>query len=141
MSVNAPEACTITEILVQEGDTVTVGQEVARAEPSSGGGKSEASEKKDTDSDTKKVQAPLEPKSEDKTKSPSQPAETKPESKPESKTAPSSSKPSPPKQQAQQQQQTSKPAEPSTSFAGGREERRVRFLSCSRESLPCLSHH
>ena len=38
VSVNAPEAGTITELLVNEGDTVTVGQEIAKMEPGEGGG-------------------------------------------------------------------------------------------------------
>ncbi|KIW69412.1 hypothetical protein PV04_05291 [Phialophora macrospora] len=38
VSVNAPEAGTIKEFLVSEGDTVTVGQEIAKIEPGEGGG-------------------------------------------------------------------------------------------------------
>ncbi|ETI26621.1 hypothetical protein G647_10382 [Cladophialophora carrionii CBS 160.54] len=38
VSVNAPEAGTIKEFLVSEGDTVTVGQEIAKLEPGEGGG-------------------------------------------------------------------------------------------------------
>merc|ERR1711939_1155739 len=38
VSVNAPEAGKITELLVNEGDTVTVGQEIAKMETGAGGG-------------------------------------------------------------------------------------------------------
>jgi len=38
ISVNAPEAGVITALLVNEGDTVTVGQELAKMEPGEGGG-------------------------------------------------------------------------------------------------------
>ena len=61
VSVNAPEAGTIKELLVNEGDTVTVGQEIAKIEPGDGGGggvkeakseaKSPASEEQPTSSD------------------------------------------------------------------------------------------
>lgn len=38
VSVNAPEAGVIKELLVGEGDTVTVGQDLAKIEPGEGGG-------------------------------------------------------------------------------------------------------
>ncbi len=100
VSVNAPEAGTIKELLVGEGDTVTVGQEIAKLEPGEGGGggekeasseaKSPASEDQPTSSDPEpkkeepkkeepKKEAPPPPKKEDK---PAPPKEEKKASPP-----------------------------------------------------------
>jgi 2-oxoglutarate dehydrogenase E2 component (dihydrolipoamide succinyltransferase) len=108
VSVNAPEAGTIKELLVGEGDTVTVGQEIAKLEPGEGGsgGAQEATEepkapaskdqptssdpepkkeqpkeepKKETSSAPKKEEKPAPPKEEKKPAS--QPSESKQESK------------------------------------------------------------
>ncbi|KAI9866439.1 MAG: 2-oxoglutarate dehydrogenase complex E2 component, partial [Watsoniomyces obsoletus] len=61
VSVNAPEAGTITEFLVSEGDTVTVDQEIAKIEPGEGGG----GEKKEQ---APKEEKPAEPKKEEQPK-------------------------------------------------------------------------
>lgn len=94
VSVNAPQAGTITALLVSEGDTVTVGQEIAKLEPGEGGGggaqaakeepKEPASKDQPTSSDPepKKDDTPPPPKKEDK---PAPPKEEK--------------KPAPPKQE------------------------------------------
>merc|ERR1711939_1225795 len=68
VSVNAPEAGKITELLVNEGDTVTVGQEIAKMETGAGGGEGAKEAKEE----------PKEPASEDQPTS-SQPAEPKKE--------------------------------------------------------------
>ena len=105
VSVNAPQAGTIKELLVSEGDTVTVGQEIAVMEDGGEGGakeageepKAPASEDKPTSSDPKpkeepkkeepKKEAPPPPKKEEKStpakeeKKSSAPAEKKSESK------------------------------------------------------------
>lgn len=117
VAVNAPEAGTIKEFLVNEEDTVTVGQDIVRLElggaPPEGAGKSEAKEQ---------------PKEESK----------EPEKKPESESTP------PPKQQdtkpaqppaASEKKETapsSKPAKetkdaPAPASVGDREERRVKM--------------
>ncbi|OAL45973.1 dihydrolipoamide succinyltransferase [Pyrenochaeta sp. DS3sAY3a] len=128
VSVNAPEAGTIKEFLVNEEDTVTVGQDLVRLElggEPSGGQKQEAKDE------------PKEPASKDQETSsqPSgeqeKPAPPKDESKPEpskSEQAPQppkqESKPQPPKQESKSQppKDESKPAQP-----GSREERRVKM--------------
>lgn len=115
VAVNAPEAGTIKEFLVNEEDTVTVGQDIVKMEL--GGEKSSSSESKP---------AP-EKKSE---------PESKPESKSESKPEPKKEAPkddAPASKPAAPAKETSKPApapekESATSAApafGSREERRV----------------
>lgn len=112
VSVNAPAAGVITELLVSEGDTVTVGQDLAKIDAGAEGGgevkakqepKSPASDaqetssqpegqtEKATESKTKEEPKKEEPKKEEKKESPP-PAkepkkETKQESKPEKKDA------------------------------------------------------
>lgn len=132
VSVNAPEAGTIKELLVSEGDTVTVGQEIAKMEPGSGGSggakeakeepKAPASEDKPTSSDPK-------PKEEPKKEEPKK-EEPKKEAPPPKK----EEKPSPPKEE----KKTSAPSTGSKSESkgidspfgkGNRNEDRVR-LSC-----------
>lgn len=96
VSVNAPEAGTLTELLVSEGDTVTVGQEIAKLEPGSGGGggakeaKSEAKEEKSSEPEPKKEEPKKEePKKEAaKEEKPAQPKEEKPAPPKEEKKAP-----------------------------------------------------
>ena len=68
VSVNAPEAGTITELLASEGDTVTVGQDIAKLEPGEGGGGGgggAAAEKKE---EAPKEEKPAEPKKEEQPK-------------------------------------------------------------------------
>ncbi|KAK4939593.1 2-oxoglutarate dehydrogenase complex E2 component [Elasticomyces elasticus] len=93
VSVNAPEAGKITELLVSEGDTVTVGQEIAKIEPGEGGGGG-AKEAK---------QEPKEPASEDQPTSsqPEEPKEKKPKEEPkkEEPAPKKEEKPAPPKEE------------------------------------------
>jgi len=68
VSVNAPEAGTLTELLVGEGDTVTVGQEIAKMEPGSGGGggaKEAKEEPKEPASEEQSTSSDPEPKKEE----------------------------------------------------------------------------
>ncbi|KAJ9637922.1 uncharacterized protein PV06_04506 [Exophiala oligosperma] len=95
VSVNAPSAGKITELLVNEGDTVTVGQEIAKMETGAGGdsGPKEAKEE------------PKEPASKDQPTS-SQPEESK-EKEPK-KEEPKKDEPSPP---PQKEEKTAPPKE------------------------------
>ncbi|KAF2993235.1 hypothetical protein G7054_g1365 [Neopestalotiopsis clavispora] len=115
VAVNAPEAGTIKELLANEEDTVTVGQDIAKIEaggaPPEGGSKGSKQEEASTDA------KPAEPKEEKK-------PEPKQESKPESKPEPSkpASKPEPKKETSSQSaKETSGPV------MGSREERRVKM--------------
>jgi 2-oxoglutarate dehydrogenase E2 component (dihydrolipoamide succinyltransferase) len=90
VSVNAPEAGTIKEFLVGEGDTVTVGQEIAKLEPGEGGGggaKEASSEAKEPASKDQPTSSDPEPKKEEPKK-----AEAPPPKKEE--------KPAPPKEES-----------------------------------------
>ncbi|KAK5195335.1 2-oxoglutarate dehydrogenase complex E2 component [Exophiala xenobiotica] len=88
VSVNAPEAGKITELLVNEGDTVTVGQEIAKMETGAGGG-SGAKEAKEE---------PKEPASEDQPTSsqPAEPKEKEPKKEESKKEEPKKEEPPPP---------------------------------------------
>lgn len=127
VSVNAPEAGTIKELLVSEGDTVTVGQEIAKMEPggSGGGGEKEAS-------------APAkEPASQD------QPTSSDPEPKKESPPPPPTKKDSPPPPPSQKEEKpapskeekkappkdekTPDPPKPAAGGPGSRSENRVKM--------------
>jgi 2-oxoglutarate dehydrogenase E2 component (dihydrolipoamide succinyltransferase) len=117
VAVNAPEAGTITELLANEEDTVTVGQDIAKIEtggaPPEGGDKSESKEP---------------PKKEEPASTDAKPAEpeSKPEPKTESKPEPSKPAPAPPKKESPKQ--SSAPAKESGSpVLGSREERRVKM--------------
>jgi 2-oxoglutarate dehydrogenase E2 component (dihydrolipoamide succinyltransferase) len=129
VSVNAPEAGTIKEFLVNEEDTVTVGQDLVKIEAGgapSGGQKQEAKEEtkepaskdQETSSQPSGEQETAEaPKQEE-----SKPAPPKEESKPQPPQQ--ESKPQPPKQE-------SKPApkeESKQSQPGSRDERRVCYF-------------
>ncbi|KAF2252724.1 dihydrolipoyllysine-residue succinyltransferase component of 2-oxoglutarate dehydrogenase-like protein complex [Trematosphaeria pertusa] len=132
VSVNAPDAGTIKEFLVNEEDTVTVGQEIVKMElggEPSGGAKEQAKEEpkepatrdQETSSQPEGGQEKTQeqPKQEEKPQPPKQ--ESKPEPpKQESKPQPPPQKPSPPKE----------PKESDTKQApapGNREERRVKM--------------
>jgi 2-oxoglutarate dehydrogenase E2 component (dihydrolipoamide succinyltransferase) len=136
--VNAPEAGTIKEFLVNEEDTVTVGQDLVKLEL---GGEPSGGKKQDATEEVK------EPASKDQETS-SQPSgeqeqsQPKEESSPKQEEAPKESKPEPPKQEQKQEQKPqapkkeSKPAppkdEPKQAQPGSREERRVReWALCS----------
>ena len=96
VSVNAPEAGTITELLVSEGDTVTVGQDIAKLEPGEGGGGGGgAPEKKE---EAPKEEKPAEPKKEE------QPKKEEPKQEPKKDDTPppppkKEDKPAPPKEE------------------------------------------
>ncbi|OOQ86864.1 putative dihydrolipoyllysine-residue succinyltransferase component of 2-oxoglutarate dehydrogenase complex, mitochondrial [Penicillium brasilianum] len=107
VSVNAPEAGTIKELLVNEEDTVTVGQDLIRLEV--GGAAPEA--KEETASEQ-----PKEPASTEK------PKETAAE--PEK---PKETKPAPPKQAPAKAESPKPAATESKPAIGGREERRVKM--------------
>lgn len=131
VAVNAPEAGTIKEFLVNEEDTVTVGQDIVKLEAGgapAGGKKEEASEQ------------PKEPASKDQETSSqpegqqeqSQPEVPKEESKPEPPKQ--EEKPQPPKQESKPAppKKDSKPEETKPATPGSREERRVCNLTvCS----------
>lgn len=98
VSVNAPQAGTITALLATEGDTVTVGQEIAKLEPGEGGGggaQEAKSESKEPASEDQPTSSDPEPKKEEKKD------DTPPPPKKEEKPAPSKEekKPAPPKQE------------------------------------------
>ncbi|KAE8148825.1 hypothetical protein BDV25DRAFT_141418 [Aspergillus avenaceus] len=115
VSVNAPESGTIKELLVNEEDTVTVGQELAKLEL---GGAPET--KKEEASEKPKEPASVE---EPKRAESVQPQAPKPSSQPEKSAAPEpepSKKPQPPATK----QARSDDAKP---MSGNREERRVKM--------------
>ncbi|KAH8727250.1 dihydrolipoyllysine-residue succinyltransferase component of 2-oxoglutarate dehydrogenase-like protein complex [Phaeosphaeriaceae sp. PMI808] len=127
VSVNAPEAGTIKEFLVNEEDTVTVGQELVKlelgGEPS--GGKAQEASQGTKDATSKDQETASQPSGEQEQSKPQE--ETKqPEPKQESKPEPSKQE-----QKPQPQKQESKPApskdEPKQAQPGAREERRVKM--------------
>lgn len=129
VSVNAPEAGTIKELLVSEGDTVTVGQEIAKMDPGEGGGggekeakqepKAPASEEQPTSSDPEPKKE--EPKKEDTPAPPPPKKEDKPAPPKEEK------KPAPPKEP--KKDEGKKEEGISSPFGkGSRNENRVRVL-------------
>jgi 2-oxoglutarate dehydrogenase E2 component (dihydrolipoamide succinyltransferase) len=131
--VNAPEAGTIKEFLVNEEDTVTVGQDLVKLEA---GGEPSGGQKQEASSETKEAA----PKDQETS---SQPSGEQEQSAPKEESAPKQeekqaeqpkqeSKPEPPKQEQKPQppkkeskpapKEESKPVQP-----GSREERRVRL--------------
>ena len=128
VSVNAPEAGKITELLVNEGDTVTVGQEIAKMETGAGGGEGakEAKEepKEPASEDQPTSSQPAEPKEKEPKKEEPKKEEPPPPPKKEEKPAPpkEEKKPAPPKEEK-------KPDEPkgidSPFGKGSRNENRV----------------
>lgn len=129
VSVNAPAAGVITELLVGEGDTVTVGQDLAKIDVgASGGGEQKGdSETKAPEPEEQKTQEA--PKSEEKPAPAPKKEEKKPEPKKESKSEPKPEK---------------KDSEPSTGAAqspfgkGSRGEHRVRTQACCLVNLLIL---
>ncbi|CAI7608592.1 Dihydrolipoyllysine-residue succinyltransferase [Penicillium manginii] len=108
VSVNAPESGTIKELLVNEEDTVTVGQDLIKLEPGEApeGGKQESAPEQPKES------APAAEKPKE-----SAPAAEKP------KETPQASKPAPPKEAPKAEPKATE-AKPTV---GGREERRVKM--------------
>ncbi|EED14159.1 dihydrolipoamide succinyltransferase, putative [Talaromyces stipitatus ATCC 10500] len=117
VAVNAPESGTIKELLVNEEDTVTVGQPIVKLEPGSGDGAAAAEKPKDE---------PAPQKTEEKTETaPSKPETKEPAapSKPEPVQEKKSEQPKPkPAESKKTEPEPSKPAQP-----GSREERRVKM--------------
>ncbi|KAI1295009.1 2-oxoacid dehydrogenase acyltransferase [Xylaria venustula] len=122
VSVNAPEAGILKELLANEEDTVVVDQEIAKIEPGAapeGASKSE-SESKDA---PEKSDAPAESKPAEQ--------ESKPEPKQESKPEPSTPAPAPPAPKKEAAPKPSQPAKDTSASTGpslgSREERRVKM--------------
>ncbi len=131
VSVNAPEAGTIKELLASEGDTVTVGQEIAKLEPgegSSGGEKEASAPAKDPASSEQSTTSDPEPKKEEpkqeEPKKEAPPPPKKEESAPPKKE--SKSAPPPPSEEKPTAKKDQKAPEPSPFGAGSRGENRVR---------------
>ncbi|KAF1839548.1 dihydrolipoamide succinyltransferase [Decorospora gaudefroyi] len=138
VAVNAPEAGTIKEFLVNEEDTVTVGQEIVKLElggAPSGGEKQEAPEEpkepapkeQETSSQPEGQQEQQSQPKEDRSEPPkeeSKPEPPKQEEKPQPPKEESKPKPEPPKKESKSQpsKEEPKPATP-----GSREERRVKM--------------
>lgn len=136
VSVNAPEAGTIKELLVSEGDTVTVGQEIAVLEGGSGGAKTAKEEPKGPASADQPTSSDPEPKKEDSKKEEPKKEEPKKEAAP-----PKQEKPAPPKEEKKapapppsegKDSKTSAPAEKTTKFS--RNEDRVSTAPSSKRS-------
>ena len=94
VSVNAPESGTITELLANEGDTVTVGQEIAKLEPGSGGGGGGVEKE-----EAPKEEKPAEPKKEEQPKKDDTPAPPPPPKKEDKPAPPKEEKKAPPKEE------------------------------------------
>ena len=136
VSVNAPTAGVITEILVSEGDTVTVGQDLAKIDEGGEGGdgsKEAKEEPKSPASSDKPTSSDPEPKKDEgstagTTAEESAPPPKKEEKKPEPK---KEEKPAPPKQEKKPApaKEEKKPETPKSSVgdapAGSRGEHRV----------------
>jgi 2-oxoglutarate dehydrogenase E2 component (dihydrolipoamide succinyltransferase) len=128
VSLNAPQAGTIKELLVNEEDTVTVGQDVVKLELGGeppAGGKQEAKDepKEPASKDQETSSQPSGEQEQPKQEQPKQ--ETKPDQpKQEQKSEPTKQEPKP---QPSKQQSQSKPAkeEPAKSETGSRTENRV----------------
>ncbi|KAF2144696.1 uncharacterized protein K452DRAFT_349728 [Aplosporella prunicola CBS 121167] len=124
VSVNAPEAGTIKELLVKEEDTVTVGQDLISMElggaPS--GGKKEQGKEQPKEPASKEQETSSQPKGgQEQEKSQDKPAPPKEEKKPEPPKEEKKSQPAPSKQAKEEQ-----PKKSDTPF-GSREERRVKM--------------
>ncbi|EGO55516.1 hypothetical protein NEUTE1DRAFT_67189 [Neurospora tetrasperma FGSC 2508] len=114
VAVNAPEAGTIKEFLVNEEDTVTVGQDIVRLEL--GGAPKEGGAEKPAASESKEA-APK-----DSAPAPEKAPEPKKETKPAAAPAPT-----PAKKETPAPKQESTPAKEAPAALGNREERRVKM--------------
>jgi len=128
--VNAPESGTIKELLVNEEDTVTVGQDLVRLE--TGGEKPAEQSKEESKPEPSKSDPP--PKEEPKQEPPKQePPKQEPPKQDEPPVSPKQeSKPAPPKEEKKPSPQPTKKAAPKTEEDGdkmfklwSRDERRV----------------
>ncbi|KAJ4419305.1 2-oxoglutarate dehydrogenase complex E2 component [Neurospora sp. IMI 360204] len=114
VAVNAPEAGTIKEFLVNEEDTVTVGQDIVRLEL--GGAPKEGGAEKPAASESKEA-APK-----DSAPAPEKAPEPKQETKPAAAPAPT-----PAKKETPAPKQETTPAKEAPATLGNREERRVKM--------------
>jgi len=124
VAVNAPEAGTIMEFLVNEEDTVTVGQDLVKLEA---GGEPSGGKKQDGPSEPKEAAS----KDQDTA---SQPSGEQEQSKPKEESKPADDQAAPPKQESKPEpKKDPKPAppkdEPKPAMPGSREERRVGVTS------------
>lgn len=122
VSVAAPEAGTIKELLVSEGDTVTVGQDIAKIEAGAGGGgaKEAKEEPKEPASSEQPTSSDPEPKKEEPKKE-----EPKKEAAPPPK---KEEKPAPPKSDKKASEGKSEAKGVDSPFGkGSRNEDRVRY--------------
>ncbi|KAF2658147.1 dihydrolipoyllysine-residue succinyltransferase component of 2-oxoglutarate dehydrogenase-like protein complex [Lophiostoma macrostomum CBS 122681] len=135
VSVNAPEAGTIKEFLVNEEDTVTVGQDLVKLElggAPSGGGKEEAKqEAKEPADEQQKTSSQPEGGQEKEAKQPEEksqppPEESKPQA-PQQQQPQQDSKPAPPPSKPPQQKGSKDPEPKKESAPGSRDERRVKM--------------
>ncbi|PKS07054.1 hypothetical protein jhhlp_005651 [Lomentospora prolificans] len=130
VAVNAPEAGTIKELLVNEEDTVTVGQDLLRLEPGTGGDASAKSTAESGGAETKPTSTPEEPNSakqvEDKPQGeqPQQQASESSLSKEQERSSPQASPKNSPISQGNRAAET---AASSPGLPGTREERRVKM--------------
>ncbi|KAF7318992.1 Dihydrolipoamide succinyltransferase [Mycena chlorophos] len=116
VSVNAPTAGKIVELLAGEEDTVTVGQDLFRIEPGEGGGESAPAPKEEAPKEDAEPAKKEEPKP--------APSEDAKKDEPKKKEEP---KPAPKQQDAPKKEKESKPAPASTAAAGSRNETRVKM--------------
>ncbi|KAF1946457.1 dihydrolipoyllysine-residue succinyltransferase component of 2-oxoglutarate dehydrogenase-like protein complex [Clathrospora elynae] len=121
VSVNAPEAGTIQEFLVNEEDTVTVGQDLLRLEPGgepAGGKKQEATNEPKAPA-SKEQETSSQPEGEQEQSKPAPPKQEEQPQPPKQE-----SKPEPPKKESKPQPPKE---EPKQATPGSREERRVKM--------------
>lgn len=134
VSVNAPQAGTIKEFLVSEGDTVTVGQDIAKLETGEGGsgGKQEASTPaKEPASSEQPTTSDPEPK--DEKPKPEEPKKEAPPPPKDEKKPP----PPPPSEEKPTAKKDEKKPEASPFGAGSRGENRVYILQARRSTSTC----
>lgn len=127
--MNAPEAGTIKELLVNEEDTVTVGQDLLKmelgGEPSGGKQEEAKSEPKEAASSSQETSSqPEGGKEKEAPKEEKKPEPKKEESKPEPPKPKEETKPAPPPKKPEPKKEESKPAQDGP--FGNRDERRVR---------------
>lgn len=140
VSVNAPTAGVITELLVSEGDTVTVGQDLAKIDAgASGGGEKQAeSEAKSPASDSQETSSQPEgqvekesPKKEEPKKEEPKKEEKKPAPEPKKEEKKPEKKPEPKKESKPETKDSGKSTDASANpfGKGSRGEHRVRVSS------------
>lgn len=130
VSVNAPAAGVITELLVNEGDTVTVGQDLAKIDAgASGGGTAKAKEEpKSPASDAQETSSQPEGQKE-------QPKEEKKEAAPPPPQPKKESKPEPKQEKKDPKESAGGPPAQSPFGQGSRAEHRVSLSRCVREAM------